>query len=298
MSAPPKRGLGRGLGALLGEGKPAVPVTTGTLAPPPPAPSGAPIQLRVDSIRPNPWQPRKHFEPEALADLQRSIRELGVLVPILVRKRADGYELIAGERRWRASAALHLETIPAIVRDADDRNSLEVAIVENVLREDLDPLEEAMGYANLMEEYDYTQERVAERLGKSRSAVANALRLLALPDVVKAELRAKTLSAGHARALLALPEHERVAMAQRILAQGLTVRDVERLAAETPKAKARPKRRTPAKNPDLERAEGTLRYRLGAHVAIEPAEKGGKIAIRYADEEDLIRLVDLLAPEA
>jgi ParB family chromosome partitioning protein len=286
-----KRGLGRGLGALLGDVKPAT--VTGTLAP---QPAGGITQVRVDAIKPNPQQPRKVFEPEALAELQQSIRELGVLVPILVRECGDGYELIAGERRWRAAAALRLETIPVIVRDSDDRTSLEVAIVENVLREDLDPLEEAMGYANLIEEYGYTQERVAERLGKRRSTVANALRLLSLPDAIKAEVRTGKVSAGHARALLAIEGELQLATARRVVDEGLTVRDVERIGAELSTTKSRTPRKAPAngKSPDIERVETSLRYRFGTHAAIEPAGQGGRIVLRYTNGEDLIRLVDLL----
>jgi ParB family chromosome partitioning protein len=279
-----KRGLGRGLGALLGDE--------------PVAPAGPSSRLRVDAIKPNPRQPRKVFPPEAMAELEQSIRELGVLVPIIVRRRGSGYELIAGERRWRAAATVGLETVPAVVRDSDDRESLEIAVVENVLREDLDPLEEAMGYANLVEEFGYTQERLAERLGKARPTITNALRLLALPDSIKADIRAAVISAGHGRALLALPPEQRVALARRIAAEGLSVRDVERLAAATPTVRkaAKPKRK-PARSPDVERAEQSLRFRLGAHVAIEPGPRGGQIAIRYTDDADLIRLVDLLVPE-
>jgi ParB family chromosome partitioning protein len=184
-----KRGLGRGLGALLGEERP--------------APSGL-SQIPVGAVRPNPQQPRTHFDPQALAELEQSIRELGVLVPIIVRplpgEGAARFELIAGERRWRAAAAARLETIPAIVRSADDRSSLELAVVENLQREDLGPLEEAMGLQHLLDEYSFTQDRLAERIGKSRSAVANSLRLLGLPDSIKARLRSGSLSVGHARA--------------------------------------------------------------------------------------------------
>jgi len=302
----PKRGLGRGLGALLGDTKPAA--MTGML----PALDALPIssfapatggvtQVRVDAITPNPRQPRKVFEPEALAELTQSIRELGVLVPILVRARGEGYELIAGERRWRAAASLRLETIPAIVRDSDDRDSLEVAIVENVLRADLDPLEEAMGYANLMEEYGYTQERVADRLGKRRPTITNALRLLSLPDAIKAEIRSGALSPSHARALVALEGEKQLAVAKRVIEEGLSVRDVERIASELTAAKPRPARKPAAtgkngKSADIERVENALRYRLGTHVAVEPGAQGGRIAIRYVDDEDLMRLIDILAP--
>ncbi len=291
MSAP-KRGLGRGLDVLLGETRPA-------------AAAGL-TQIPVGAIRPNPQQPRKNFEPGALADLERSIRELGVLVPIIVRplpatNGAPAFELIAGERRWRASAAARLATIPAIVREADDQTSMELAVVENLQRQDLDPLEEAMGFQHLLDEYGFTQERLSERIGKSRPAIANTLRLLGLSDPIKALLRGGVLTAGHARALLALDEGEREAVAARVEAEGLTVRDIERLGE---------RRRKPAagttasgsphvakKSADLEAVESRLRYKLGAAVTIVPAGRGGRIELRYADVADLNRLLDLIAPE-
>jgi ParB family chromosome partitioning protein len=253
-------------------------------------------QIPVGAIRPNPQQPRKNFEPGALADLERSIRELGVLVPIIVRplpatNGAPAFELIAGERRWRASAAARLATIPAIVREADDQTSMELAVVENLQRQDLDPLEEAMGFQHLLDEYGFTQERLSERIGKSRPAIANTLRLLGLSDPIKALLRGGVLTAGHARALLALDEGEREAV----------VRDIERLGE---------RRRKPAagttasgsphvakKSADLEAVESRLRYKLGAAVTIVPAGRGGRIELRYADVADLNRLLDLIAPE-
>ena len=284
MSAP-KRGLGRGLGVLLGEA--------------PRLREDGLKAVRIDAIRPNPQQPRKTFEPAALAELEQSIRELGVLVPIIVRSlgagEEAGFELIAGERRWRAAAAARLETIPAIVREADDEMSLELALVENLQRQDLDPLEEAMGYQHLLDQYRFTQERLAERIGKSRPAVANALRLLGLSDAIKARLRSGGLTAGHARALLALDPGDRDAVAARIERESLTVRDVERLG-ERPKKGPRAPRPT-RKTPDVDAVENRLRYHLGAPVAIVPTGTGGRIEIRYADGSDLARLVDVLLPE-
>lgn len=281
MSAP-KRGLGRGLEALLGPERP--------------APTGL-LEIAVGSIRPNPQQPRKTFEPGALDELRRSIAELGVLVPIIVRARparegAAAFELIAGERRWRAATAAGLATIPAIVRDADDRASLEFAVVENLQRQDLDPLEEAMGYQHLIEEYRFTQERLAERLGKSRPAIANALRLLGLADSIKARVRAGTLSVGHARALLALPLERREALAERVEREHLTVRDLERLAVDRKATNVPP--RPAAKSPDLLEVENRLRHLLGAPVTIAPAGVGGRLEIRYGDMADLTRIVDVL----
>jgi ParB family chromosome partitioning protein len=278
-----RRGLGRGLGALLGEQ---------------PASSGGLVQIPVDRIRPNPRQPRQRFSPVSMAELEQSIRELGVLVPIIVRPAGaaqDGlYELIAGERRWRAAAAARMATIPAIVRSADDGASLEVAVVENLQREDLDPLEEAMGLSHLIEEYGYTQERLAERLGRSRPAVANALRLLGLSDPIKTHVRNGMLSAGHARALLGVDEPDRDVVAERAIREGLTVRELERIAT----TKRAPAERQPRpRDPHVEGAEGRLRYRLGTRIGIVPSGRGGRIEIRYSDDADLARIVDLILHE-
>jgi ParB family chromosome partitioning protein len=287
MSAP-KRGLGRGLGALLGD-------------PPKIGEERREIrEIALDAIRPNPQQPRTTFEPEALRELAESIEELGVLVPIIVRASATSsqYELIAGERRWRASALAHKTTIPAIVKAVDDRASLEIAIVENLQRADLDPLEEAMGFAHLVEDYGFTQERVAERIGKGRPTVSNALRLLSLSDKIKAKLRDRTISAGHARALLAFPESEREELAARIERDGWTVRDIERYGQRTSGARPPRARKSNGKKlPDIVAAENRLRYALGAPVAIVPSGQGGRVEIRYADDSDLVRIVDALLPE-
>jgi ParB family chromosome partitioning protein len=287
MSAP-KRGLGRGLGALLGSSDT-------------PAAASAPpvrglINARVGAIAPNPRQPRTTFDAAALAELQASIVELGVLVPIIVRRlEGDRYELIAGERRWRAAVAAGLATIPALVRNADDRESLEVAIIENLQRENLDPLEEAMGFAHLMEAYDFTQEAVAQRVGRSRPAIANALRLLGLSDTIKALLREGRLSAGAARALLAIPEARREVAARRAVDEGLSVRALEALARD-PVVKAPPA----AKPLDAETAAvvDRLRFRLATHIALVRRERGGSIEIRFSDEDELTRLVDLLLSDS
>jgi len=286
----PKRGLGRGLDVLLGEERA-------------PAPPGGAAQIRVDAIRPNPQQPRKAFDAAGLAELEQSIRELGVIVPVIVRPiavpgSAAAFELIAGERRWRAAAAARLETIPAIIRDADDRASLELAVVENLQRQDLDPIEEAMGFAHLIEEYGFTQERLAERVGKSRPSVANALRLLTLSDAIKLKLRGGSISLGHAKALLGVGAEQREAIARRIERDGMTVRDVERLGEHRkPRSPAAAPGRPRTKSPDIAAAESRLRYKLGAPVAITPGAAGGRIEVRYADESDLTRILDVLLPE-
>ena len=285
MSQPPKRGLGKGLGALLGDG----PVPTS------PAAYEALRDIPVASIRPNPYQPRKSFDHAALDELKASIAIYGVLVPIIVRKRGEAYELVAGERRWRASAALQRETIPAIVREIGDRDTLEVAIIENLQRENLNPLEEAAGFASLIDEYGLTQEEVAQRVGKSRPVIANGLRLLHLPDAVKAMLVDGRLSAGHGRALLAAPAEQRIALAERAVNEGLSVRALEVLtgAVTTQTAQTRtPKARE--LSPDEHDFESRLRERFGAHVALVRNGKGGRIEFRFTNDKELMRLGDLL----
>ncbi|MGC2131136.1 MAG: ParB/RepB/Spo0J family partition protein [Candidatus Aquilonibacter sp.] len=277
----PKRGLGKGLGALLGDG----PLPTS------PAAQEALREIPVARITPNPFQPRKHFDEAAMDDLRASISEYGVLVPIIVRKRGENFELVAGERRWRACATLQRPTIPAIVRESDDRDSLEVAIIENLQRENLNPIEEAAGFSSLMDEYGFTQEDLAARLGRSRPAVANSLRLLALPDAIKVMLVDGRLSAGHGRALLAAPASDRLKLAQRAANDGLSVRALEKItgAVKTP-ASARVRELSP----DEAEFESRLRERFGTHVALVRGGKGGKIEFRFANEDELMRLSDLL----
>ncbi|HTD34604.1 MAG TPA: ParB/RepB/Spo0J family partition protein [Candidatus Elarobacter sp.] len=285
-----KRGLGRGLSALLGDESTAD-VTTA-------APKRDLQQIPLAKIVPNPRQPRTFFAPEALEELRASIAAFGVLVPVIVRERGDGYELIAGERRVRAAKAAGLETIPALVRASDDRESLEVAIIENLQRENLDPLEEAMGFQHLMESYAFTQEQVAERVGKSRPSIANAMRLLSLSDEVKQFVRDGKLSAGHARALLALPVERREVLARRAIDEGLSVRALERLtqdgAPKRARANASPASRASA---DDEAFVERLRYKYGTKVRVVPAERGGTIELQYSDPSDLTRIVDLLLGE-
>ncbi len=204
--------------------------------------------------------------------------------------------MIAGERRWRAAAAAGLRTVPAIVRDVDDRASLEVALVENLQRQDLDPLEEAMGYQHMLDDFGFTQERLAERVAKSRPAITNALRLLGLSDELKARLRRGALTVGHARALLALEPGARDAIARRIERDQLTVRDVERMGAR--RAPRKTERAPKTLEPDVVAVESRLRYRLAAPVAIVGAPSGGgRIEIRFSDPADLTRIIDVLLPE-
>ena len=279
-----RRGLGRGLGALLGDAGPSVVER----------PHGA-SEIPLDAVVPNPHQPRTTFDATAQEELRASIATFGVLVPIIVRKRGERYELIAGERRWRAAAAAGLRAIPAIVRDAEDRESLELAMVENLQREDLDALEEAMGYQHLIDDFGFTQERVAERVGRARPSVANALRLLSLAEPIQALVRAREISAAHAKALLAIPERDRLAVAQRAAREGMSVRALERLA----QPKAARKVTKAELDGNLSEVADRLRHRLGSHVAfVRRGKKGGRVEIRFTDEGDLIRIVDILLGEA
>jgi ParB family chromosome partitioning protein len=285
-----KRGLGRGLGALLGEGG------TADLTSPPPRRDLQ--QIPLASIRPNPRQPRQTFGAASLEELRASIAAFGVLVPVIVRAHGDGYELIAGERRVRAAQAAGLETIPGIGRPSDDRESLEVAIIENLQRENLDALEEAMGFQHLMEAYAFTQEQVAERVGKSRPSIANALRLLSLSDAIKQYVRDGKLSAGHARAILSLPPERREPVARRAIEEELSVRALERLAHDGTPKRARATTSAPRASSDDEAFVERLRYKYATNVRVVRQERGGTVELRYADAADLMRIVDLLLGES
>lgn len=279
-------GLGRGLGALIpGDDRP-----TGL--------SGVAYrELPVGAISANPFQPREQFDELSLSALTASVREVGVLQPILVRaKGQDQFELIAGERRWRAAKRAGLRTIPAIVREIEDLTSLEHALVENLHREDLGPLEEAAAYQQLMDDFGLTQEAVAQRVGKSRSAVANALRLLQLPASVQGMLVDGQLTAGHARALLGLASRqEQDLLARRTVAEELTVREVERLvregAAPVPPARKPTPRERPAA---LLEVEQRMADRLDTRVQVTMGDKRGKMIIEFADMDDLGRIFSLL----
>lgn len=256
--------------------------------------------IPIEEIRPNPYQPR-NFKDEALnsaefLELIASIKEKGVLQPVVVRRRADGYELVLGERRWRAAKAAGLKTIPAIVRSADEREMLEMALVENLMREDLNPIEEAMGYKNLIEHFGLTHEDVARRMGRDRSTITNALRLLSLPFKVRDALAAGKITPGHARALLTLnSRREQVELCERIIAEGLSVRTVERLCGERkPKKAQEPKE----KEVHIQELEMNLQEYLGTKVTIIPPRKSGaspgKIIIDFFSPEDLDRLLKLI----
>ena len=275
-------GLGRGLSALIDES--VRPAREG-------APSGTGVrEIEVGRIRPNPLQPRKNFDDDALSELTASIAERGVLQPILVRAVDDGFEIIAGERRWRAAQKAQLHQIPAIVRDFDESATAEIALIENIQREDLNAIEEAEGYRQLISRFGHGQDGVAKLVGKSRSHVSNLLRLLGLPDSVQEMLLRGDISMGHARAILTAPEPE--ILAQEIAKNGLSVRQAEKLAKQAkPGAMARAVERNQRPvDADLEALERQLGDLLGLRVKVAHGKSGGTVALHYStlDQLDLI----------
>ena len=314
----PKRGLGRGLDALFG-GAPAVdspphppvdrhPEPVATVEPPPveapPEPArdavapavvtrrGGPDQLDIDLIAPNPQQPRSNFEPEQLRELADSIREHGIIQPLIVSRQQDGsYVLIAGERRLQAARLAGHETVPVVIREASTAQMLELALIENIQRADLNPVEEAVAYRRLIEEYGLTQEEAAQRVGKSRVSVANALRLLQLESEIKRSLVTGEISEGHARALLGLPEGRgRVAAWRDVVKKKLSVRDTEgfvrRTLAGAPATSNTAGAQTARRDANLSDIEGRLRRALSTRVTVQPQKHGAKIVIEcYSDEE-------------
>ena len=284
-----RRGLGRGLSALMGD---VLPRTEGGDQTP------ADHLVPVESITPNPRQPRRHFEAEALEELAASIRTRGILQPILVRPAADRdgmFEIVAGERRWRAAQLAQLHQVPVLVRDVPDSALAEIALIENIQRADLNPIEEANAYAALLQEHGHTQERLADLLGKSRSHVTNMLRLLVLPDEVTDMLASGSLSVGHARALVPLGAGA-TAAARKVVARGLSVRATEALAKrEQEDASAHPTPRKPEqKDPDTRLLEQDITAHLGLRVSIDHRGDGGSVTLRYRTLEELDELCRLL----
>jgi ParB family chromosome partitioning protein len=274
-----KRGLGRGLDALLG--------LSGDAALDEPVAQAAVLHIAIDRIQKGRYQPRLDLRPEGLEELASSIRVQGVVQPVVVRPQGDGYELIAGERRWRAARLAGLDAIPAVVRDVPDSAALSIALIENIQREDLNPLEEALAFSMLVEEFDLTHQGVAEAVGRSRAAVSNLLRLLDLEAEVKGLLERGELEMGHARALLALSGGAQVKAARRIVAQGLSVREAEKLVRATAGATERPVAKRPA-DPDVTRLEGDLSERLGARVSLRHDGGGrGSLTIHYGSLDEL-----------
>lgn len=298
-----KPALGRGLGALLA-GAPAVPKAS----PAPPgssvpseSPPGAGIRrIHLQQIRPCPFQPRKVFSEESLRELADSIREQGVVQPLIVRQVGTEFELIAGERRWRAAQLAGLTDVPVIVREADDRTVLELALIENLQRENLNPLEEALGFAQLIEQFGLTQEEAASRVGKSRAAVANALRLLKLPHEVQEKVRGGQLSVGHAKVILGLPtSSDQKSATDRVLAASLNVRQTEELVARwqpaPPPAAARTSGAAPVdRSAHIADLEHQLKQRLGTKIHLRYRDGKGSIEVRFFSDAELERLLEIL----
>lgn len=282
-----RRGLGRGLGSLL------------------PVDAEATLDARlvpVDQIDPNPYQPRREMDPKALAELAESIRTHGVLEPIIVRPVDSRYELVVGERRWRAAQQAGLTEIPSVVRTMTDQEAAVVALVENLQREDLNPIEEAKAFKRLLE-LNMTQEEVAAQVGRSRSAVANSLRLLTLPESVQALISSGELSVGHAKVLLGVTNPvQRQAVLQRVLSEQLTVRQTEELVRGLAAGPDKPPRRRVAasgrtpRDPVWLDFEERLSEALGTKVKVQPQGKGGRIVIEFYDQEDIGRLLELIVP--
>ena len=281
-----KRGLGRGLSALMAD-------VQGDDAERS-RPAAAEREVPIEAVRPNPNQPRRHFDEAELAGLAASIRELGIIQPLVVRAVEGGFEIVAGERRWRAAQMAQKHSVPVVVRDYAEREVLQIAIVENVQRADLNPIDEATGYRTLVEHYGHSQEQVADAVGKSRSHVANLMRLLSLPEPVRAMLVDGRLTAGHARALIGLDNA--VELAGRAVKKGLSVRDVEKLAQGARPGGTR-KPRVSGKDADTLALEGDLSATLGMAVRIDhlAGKESGVISVSYGSLEQLDRICALLS---
>lgn len=292
MSTTRRSGLGKGLGSLI-------PADVE-------ADRGSFRELNVDEVVPNRYQPRDHFDEELLSSLAASIAEVGVIQPIVVRELSDGYELIAGERRWRAAKRAGLPSIPAIIRDSDDLSSLETAVVENLHRQDLNALEEAAAYQQLMEDFAFTQEQIATRVGRSRSAVANTIRLLQLPATVQRLVIEGQLSPGHARALLATPDRDKqIQLATRVVDERLTVRDIEELLREeesavveenVPSSVPTPESVGETTDPGVLELEELLAARLETRVKVQLGKGPGRLIVDFADLDDLERIYRVITP--
>jgi ParB family chromosome partitioning protein len=276
--------LGRGLSALIPDTPAPVPASERSL------------EIDSDLLRPNRFQPRTHMDEERIEELARSIRSNGIIQPIVVRKVEDGYEIIAGERRWRAAQRAGLLKVPVVVRDIPEERLLAVALIENIQREDLNPIEEAVAYRRLGDEFHLTQEQIADAVGKDRSSVANYVRLLRLPPEVRGNVASNALSMGHARALLALnDEAAQLRVARDVVSRNLSVRETEALVKKT----ASPPAEKPAKAPDVHTraAEDKLRLSLGTRVRINRRGKGGRIEIEFVNEDELQRIYERLTGE-
>ena len=275
-----KRGLGKGLGALIPEGEE--------------SDRNSIVEIKITDIEANDRQPRKAFNDETLVDLSESIKEHGVVQPIIVRKLGSSYQIIAGERRWRAARLAGKKTIPAIVKECSNLEVMELALIENLQREDLNSIEEAMAYKSLIEEYNMTQDEISKKIGKSRPAIANSLRLLQLPQEIKNMIAEGKISQGHARALLSISgEKKQIDMAEKIIAQQLNVRQIEKLAKDT-KQKKKKEVLPDAYQIEINQLEERLRAVFGTKVTIHHKKNRGSIEIEYFSDEEFDRILELL----
>jgi ParB family chromosome partitioning protein len=286
MSVPAK-GLGRGLSALI---------TSAAETKTEPAGEDTGLRVAVDRIAPSPFQPRRSFDEAKIEELAASIRNQGIIQPLVVRRKEDRYELIAGERRWRAAMRAGLNEVPVMIREASDHEALQLALVENLQREDLNPIEEASGYRRLQEEFNWNQEEMADKVGKSRPAIANSLRLLSLPKDVQQELAAGNLAAGQARALLGLQtEALMITTAREVIAKGLSTRETEKLVRALVTGRRR-RRQLPLIDPDLRAVVENMQRALGTRVRLLPKGRTskGKIEIEYYSLTDLERIIQAI----
>ena len=297
MAAPKKGGLGRGLDALFADVPVKEPVKEDKKIKKSVADTNdadSVKYIKIHDIMPNVNQPRKTFNEDKIEELAASIKEHGIIQPIVVRKHDKGYEIVAGERRWRAAMKAELSQVPCLIRELDDEQNMLIAIIENMQREDLNPIEEAEGLRQMTDTFGMTQEQVSKSVGKSRPYITNCMRLLKLPEYVKESIADGRLSAGHGRTLITLKnEEERKALWERIIAEGLSVRETEKLAAQEEK----PKKRKPAtkrKDPNVARVEEELKAALGTKVTINNTGNKGKIEIEYYSKDELERLLELL----
>lgn len=293
MAAPKRSGLGRGLDALFAD---AVPVSDSAekKQEKPAAAADAVQYINIHDIMPNANQPRKTFSEEKIDELSKSIKEHGIIQPIVIRKKGESYEIVAGERRWRAARKAELTQVPCLIRELTDEQNMLIAIIENMQREDLNPVEEAEGLNQMITTFGMTQEQVSKSVGKSRPYIANSLRLLKLPEYIKNEMAEGRLSAAHGRTLITVESEDvRKALCDKIIREGLSVRETERLVS----AQGKGKKKRPAakvKNPDVARVESELKDALGTRVSIVQNGKKGKIEIEYFSREELDRLIELL----
>lgn len=300
--APKKRGLGKGLDALFADAAPvleedqtAEDVTGGEVSK---SDKDRILYIDINEIKPNPNQPRKHFNQSKLEDLAKSIQENGVIQPLVVQNREEGYELVAGERRWRASRLAGLKKVPCIIREFDEKQNLIVAIIENMQREDLDPIEEASGLQQMIHKFGFTQEQVSESLGKSRTYIANSVRLLKLPEEIQKMMSESRISAAHGRTLLGVEDpRKQLMLADRIEKEGLSVRSVEEITKKLKNsgtAKTTKSKKEQKKSAEIQAVENDLRELMGTKVSIVAGKKGGKIELEYYSKEELNRLIDIL----